>query len=208
MLARMMDDLSPGAILSTGIPGSLALVAANYARVDWVRDCLLCIGIVLACYAVAILLMWLRETWISQQERVSNMRDRIYALAHEARYLTPEQIKFIVDTRHIGTDRDLAGEVFLHGTDVPLWFVEDFLGRCYTYRLYAVRNYSEGTDEREWARQITAVLVGGGYAMEAAGNQSAAWAEGISPQVIADKLGLNRLPHSTDTPPEGGEVAS
>ena len=205
-----MDDLNPGAMLATGLPGGLALVAASYAQVDWVRDCLMVVGGLLACFAVVILVFWMRDQWIWQQERIANLRDRIYSLAHEARYLTVEQMKFVTDTRgRLGTDRSLSGETYLHGTDdVPLWWVAEFLSHCGNYRLYAIRNYYEGTDERRWAVQTTAVLVNGGYADGALGNHSATWAQGINPQVIADELGLKLLstpPLSEDMPPEGVE---
>jgi hypothetical protein len=189
----------PSAMLIAGIPGGLALVGANYVGVDWVKMSLLVAGGILLLFAVAILATWLVDNAIQQYRDLMRARDRQIQLAEVIRNMQPYQIDYLAASTHIGIDRDLRGETFLRETEAPLPFVADYLSKCYTYSLKPIRDYSDGI-EREWVQQITAVLIDAGYALEAIGNQAAQWIPGITPEIIAGKLGLSIVKHS----PTGG----
>jgi hypothetical protein len=183
----MSEELS--ATLWAGIPGTIALVLTKYLT-GWARDMLLFLGVVLALFAVVIFLFWMRDQWIEGNRRIAESKDRIYQLAEQARFLSPEQIAFVQAAAHIGTDLTVEGEQYLRGTDAPLWFVGEFLGRSYNRCACPVRTWNDGSDKRTWANQITSVLVGAGFATMARGNESALWAPGVSPESIAKKLGI------------------
>lgn len=185
----MVDEIKLSAAISTGIPGALSLVAAEYLS-GWLRDCLLACGILLACFSVVILFFWMRDTWISQNKRAAEGKDRLFQLAEQARYLNDNQLKFVYAAAHIGVDLTLEGESYLRGTNAPLYFVAEFLSKSFNRTTYPIRNYSEGTDERGWAQEVTRALIEAGYALPARGNEAALWADGISKEVIAKKLGL------------------
>jgi hypothetical protein len=185
--APMTEELSSA--LWTGIPATVALVLTKYLT-GWARDILLFIGVLLACFAVVIFLFWCRDTWIDQQRRIAESKDRLYQLAEQARYLNDNQLKFVYAAAHIGVDLTLEGESYLRGTNAPLWFVSEFLSKSFSRTTYPVRNYSEGTDERGWSQEITRALIEAGYALPAHGNEAALWSEGISKEIVAKKLGL------------------
>jgi hypothetical protein len=193
-----MDELRPGSMLATGIPGGLALAGVPYVT-GWLQDCLLVIGVVLCCFAVVILFFWARDQWISQTRFLLDGRDRLLKHMQQAQQLTSEQLNFVERSTHIGIDVTLQGESYLRGTDAPLWFVDKFLGLSSLYSLARVRQWSEGSKQHEWADQITARLVEAGFALDATGNQPASWAPGITPDLIAKKLGRT-LPHPITTP--------
>jgi hypothetical protein len=148
------------------------------------------LGMVLVLFAVVILFFWMRDTWIDQNRRIAESKDRIYQLAEQARFLSPEQIQFVQAAAHIGIDYDLNAEAYLRGTDAPLEFVQEVLSRSYNRAVLPIRSYSEGTQERVWITEITNVLVKSGYATESVGNHSALWNPGVTPELIAKKLGL------------------
>ena len=114
-----MDELKPGAFLASGIPGVCLLVSAQYVKTEWVRGILLACGVLLACFAASIFLLWVRETWIEQNRKIANSQDRIFTLTEEAKFLSPEQIQFVQAASHIGIDYDLSGEQFMRKTDAP-----------------------------------------------------------------------------------------
>jgi len=60
------------------------------------------------------------------------------------------------------------------GADVPLEFAAEFLSLSNDGYLPAVRSWSEGSHEREWAQSLTDLLVVHHWAVPAIGNRSAA----------------------------------
>jgi hypothetical protein len=189
----MSEELS--ATLWAGIPGTIALVLTKYLS-GWARDMLLFLGVVLALFAVVIFLFWCRDTWIEGNRRIAESKDRIYQLAEQARFLSPEQIQFVQAAAHIGIDYGLNAEAYLRGTDAPMEFVQEVLSRSYNRAILPIRSYSEGTQERVWITEITSVLIAAGYATESLGNHSALWNPGVTPELIAHKLGLTLTDHS------------
>jgi hypothetical protein len=183
----MTEELN--SVLWSGIPGTIALVLSRYLT-GWAGDMFLFLGMVLVLFAVVILFFWMRDTWIDQSRRIAESKDRIYQLAEQARFLSPEQIQFVQAAAHIGIDYDLNAEAYLRGTDAPLEFVQEVLSRSYNRAVLPIRSYSEGTQERVWITEITNVLVKSGYATESVGNHSALWNPGVTPELIAKKLGL------------------
>jgi hypothetical protein len=184
----MTEELN--SVLWSGIPGTIALVLSRYLT-GWAGDMFLFLGMVLVLFAVVILFFWMRDTWIDQSRRIAESKDRIYQLAEQARFLSPEQIQFVQAAAHIGIDYDLNAEAYLRGTDAPLEFVQEVLSRSYNRAVLPIRSYSEGTQERVWITEITNVLVKSGYATESVGNHSALWNPGVTPELIAKKLGLS-----------------
>src|SRR5512139_2097631 len=59
------------------------------------------------------------------------------------------------------------------GEDCPLEFAAEILSRVDGGRLPAIRDYSDGSHEREWLQGLTALLVHHGWARPAVGNQAA-----------------------------------
>jgi hypothetical protein len=160
------------------------------------------LGMVLVLFAVVILFFGMRDTWIDQNRRIAESKDRIYQLAEQARFLNDNQIAFVEHTSHMGIDYDLNAESYLRGTSAPLEFVQEVLSRSYNRAVLPIRSYSEGTQERVWITEITNVLVKSGYATESVGNHSALWNPGVTPELIAKKLGL-----TLDAAPPLGEYA-
>ena len=202
----MSEELSNS--LWTGIPGTVAIVLTKYLT-GWVRDVLLFVGVILACFAVVIFLFWIRDTLITQNRRIAESKDRLFQLAEQARFLSPDQLLFVEHASHIGIDVDLKAEAYLRGTDAPLEFVNEVLSRSYNRAVLPIRSYSEGTQERMWITQITNVFVKSGYATESLGNHSALWCPGVTPELIARKLGLtleSRIPHPDGFIPIPGKI--
>jgi hypothetical protein len=188
-------------VLWSGIPGTIALVLSRYLT-GWAGDMFLFLGMVLVLFAVVILFFGMRDTWIDQNRRIAESKDRIYQLAEQARFLNDNQIAFVEHTSHMGIDYDLNAESYLRGTSAPLEFVQEVLSRSYNRAVLPIRSYSEGTQERVWITEITNVLVKSGYATESVGNHSALWNPGVTPELIAKKLGL-----TLDAAPPLGEYA-
>lgn len=178
--------------LWTGIPGTLALVLSCTLEKlpDWVCYSLLYIGAILGAVALTLFLFAMRDKWIDQNRRIAESKDRLFQLAEQAKFLSPEQIRFVESAAHIGVDIDLDGERYLRKTDAPLDFVAEFLSKCYSRTTYPVGNYGEGSPERTWSQQITAALVAAHYATPHAGNHAALWEEGMSKEIVARKLGI------------------
>src|SRR5512139_1046408 len=59
------------------------------------------------------------------------------------------------------------------GEDCPLEFAAEILSRVEGGKLPAIRDYSDGSHEREWLQGLTALLVHHGWARPAVGNQAA-----------------------------------
>jgi hypothetical protein len=197
----MTEELN--SVLWSGIPGTIALVLSRYLA-GWAGDMFLFLGMVLVLFAVVILFFGMRDTWIDQNRRIAESKDRIYQLAEQARFLSPEQIQFVQAAAHIGIDYDLLGEQFMRNTDAPLWFVAELLSKSFNDRIYPIRSYSEGSDKSLWAQQITSELVKAGFATEHLGNHSALWVAGITPNIIAKKLHIELeqpLPHPDNYSP-------
>ena len=184
---EVSEELS--AALWTGLPGIVALALTKYLS-GWAKDILLFVGGLLAVFSVVIFFFWCRDTWIEQNRRIKESNDRLFQLSESARFLSTEQITFVEHASHIGIDISVEGESYLRGTDAPLWFVNDFLSKSYNRCACPVRTWNDGSDKRTWAVQITSVLVKAGFAYTARGNESALWAQGISPEIIAKKLGM------------------
>jgi len=194
---------NPPAALWAGIPGIMILVGAGYVDQP-ASGIMVGVGGILLLVAVVVLCLWARDVWVDQQARLMDARDRETARMREIRGLGKEQLDFLYRSGTVGIAHGLDGEKYLYGTSVPLWFAADFLSKCHNRALYPIRNYSEGTDGRRWAGEITSALVGAGLAYEAAGNLSATLAEGVTPEIIAGRLELKISRSTTPLPQVNG----
>jgi hypothetical protein len=189
-----------------GTFGAPATVGSLYIRIEWISYSLLVIGVVQLVTAFVVLMVWMRDQLIRQAQAKIDSQDRTLLLAREARQMNDRQIEFVARARSFGRDLGLDGGTYLHGTDAPLWFVQEFLSYSHNRLLCPVRKWSEGTDERNWAQQITAVLIEFGFATVSSGPYASRWESGFTPDVIMEKLGLQPLPHPTAVSPEWEEV--
>lgn len=171
-------------ILFCSLVGVALLVSHSRTPGAW-RDFLLFGGVVLVCVGIAVFGMDVFETTL----RAIRMNDRKTAQMEIISRMTVEQIAYARDSLGVGLDIATDGRTYLHGTSVPMEFVVDeFLARSNDRHAVPVRVFSEGT-EREYAQQVTRVMIDAGFAEPAAGNMSARWKAGVTPRVVARKLG-------------------
>jgi hypothetical protein len=210
-------DIRLSSALPPGIVGGILLVAAYYVPQQWLSGVALGVGAVTLSVSAATVWAWVATVRADLYRDRLDAEDRALLMAHAARGMTAQQIDYAVGARHIAIDVELAAgmgvERYLRGTDIPLWFARYFLRRSYNYTACPVRTWTDGTQERRWAQQLTAMLINGGYLLPyGGGNQAARWADGVTPDLILaalaadnDEIDPQPLPHPAETPPEGAE---
>jgi hypothetical protein len=172
-----MDEIRPGSALGSAIPGAVSIVAASYLS-GWLADCLLALGVLLAVYSLAIIIIW-------AVERIMVLaNDRRKAIA-EAEAVTPEIL--LIQAKHelaesINLLNPTALEILAHRTGIFIpeydlfeeeakvggvewWFWCEFLrntshdGISDKWYLCPVSRWSSGSKEQMKAQRITAYLV-------------------------------------------------
>lgn len=170
-------------ILFTCLVGVAMLVSHSHTPGAW-RDLLLAGGVVLVCVGFAVFAFDLFDSTM----RTIRMNNPKTAQMEIISRMTVEQIAYARDSLGVGLDIDTDGKEYLHGTSAPMPFVEEMLSRSSDRHVVPIRVFSEGT-ERTYAQQVTQVFIDAGFAEPAAGNMSARWKVGVTPRVVARKLG-------------------
>lgn len=152
-----------------GIPEPVRLVAS-------LMGILLLIA---AAIATVNLLTYESNQRLAEYRRAMAISERV-ALVDKISHLTKDQLgmidKYIPMVEVISGD---AGPVFMlrvfGAENIPYSFVTEFLAQGDINYLAAIRNWAEGSREREWAQHLTEHAIFSGWAVSAAGNRPARW---------------------------------
>ena len=148
-----------------------------------IADILFYSSILFAGVAIGYLYQWIRHNEVSYQKMMIDAKNttEMVRMAEALGHLTAEQIELIRE--NIPFMALLAGEpgpsYALHLGDlyIPRSFLVEFIKKGTLTDLCPIRDYSEGSKDREWGQAITKHLINQGYARYVGGPYPAAWVD-------------------------------
>ena len=139
------------------------------------------VGLILAGMGFASFVHWLGAAHaivLRDTNEARSMTEKV-KMAEAISRMAPDQIRALtLFVPSILVTAGEAGPLFdldLEDGKVPMRFVKEFFAQGNRQYMAPVRIYSDGTDERKWAQQITAYMVLLGVAKPAEGKYSAKW---------------------------------
>jgi len=179
-------DYHFGHAAAYGVPGAaLTIGGLQVHSPAWIGYILMGCGVVLMAICIAIIGLCVYadavSTYRHQREAAgvtteSVLLEQRARLCDRVRGLTDEQVKIVIENGILGVSfRLFDDEPLVHPTSVPYWFLYEFIGKSDEMFLCQIRNYSEGTNQRKWAQELTRLFVSRGEATLAHGNEQARW---------------------------------
>ena len=161
---------------------SLSLAWKQERFPEWLRVFLMLAGLILLVMATFAVIDLLADRYATYQSRMYAAQARTEAVLKLEAFarLTSEQATFFMASAAnilMVMDNGLATEFVFRwmNQEIPFTFVEAFIDAGGSDYLCPVRNYPEGTNEREWARVLTGFFTQKGLAEEAKGPHPAKW---------------------------------
>jgi hypothetical protein len=151
---------------------------------EWLKVMLAVMGIFLLLWALITAvdtIQFKANARLKEQRQAMAITERV-AVLEKIRQMRPEQIAAL--DKYISTIEIIAGDAgpiytvrLPVGSAAPLSFIEELIERGDAEHLGAVRNYSEGSAERDWAERFTGFCIFNGWAAPAAGPYPARWVD-------------------------------
>lgn len=157
--------------------------------------------LLLAAMTGGAVMAWINWTWANINDRILETRRAqavtpiTEAAAHVSR-LSDEQLEFLKLSGYyetIGlfdTDTGLQKALMTQRGAIPWGVVERELRASTMIGLRAIREYSEGSADREWRRLFTEHCINRGYALKADGPYAARWIDSKMRGILAAKWGV------------------
>lgn len=192
----MMDYPKLGTAVFLGLVAILCLALAwkQDDWPEWLKLFLACAGIfllIMALWAALNTISFQNNQRLEERQRAMAITERV-ALLEKIRQLRPDQMAAL--DKYVSTIEIIAGDAgpiytlrLPAGPAAPLNFIQDLIDAGDELHLGAIRNYSEGSMEREWAERFTGFAIFNGWAAPAAGPYPAKW---IDRQRCLHALGL------------------
>lgn len=193
--------LSTPYILTILVIVTIAVIVRMYPR--FADDTLLVFVAVLLVSAMTggAVLAWINWIWAHINDRLLETRRAqsvtpITEAADHVSRLTKEQLDFLKMSGYyetIGlfdTDTGLQRALMTQHGGIPWGIVERELRASTMIGLRAIREYSDGSADREWRRLFTEHCINRGYAMKADGPYAARWIDSKMRGILAAKWGI------------------
>jgi hypothetical protein len=148
----------------------------------WVKTLLALAGIFLLVWALITAvdtIQFKANARLREQRQAMAITERV-AVLEKIRQMRPDQINAL--DKYVSTIEIIAGDAgpiytvrLPTGPAAPLSFIEELIDRGDADHLGPIRNYSEGSAERDWAERFTGFCVFNGWAAPASGPYAARW---------------------------------
>lgn len=149
---------------------------------EWLKLFLALAGIfllIMALWAALNTISFESNRRLEERQRALAITERV-ALLDKIRQMRPDQIQAM--DKYVSTIEIIAGDAgpiytlrLPSGPAAPLEFIQELIEAGDDQFLGAIRNYSEGSAEREWAERFTGFAIFNGWAAPAAGPYPARW---------------------------------
>lgn len=151
---------------------------------EWVKVALAAAGIFLLLWALITAIDTIQfkaNARLKEQRQAMAITERVMVL-DKLRQMRPDQL--LAMDKYISTIEILAGDAgpiytvrLPVGSAAPLDFIVELIDAGDEGHLGAVRNYAEGSKERDWAERFTNFAIYNGWAAAAAGPYPARWVD-------------------------------
>lgn len=180
----MIDYPRLGTAILLGLLACLCLVLSwkQDGWPEWLKLFLALAGIfllVMALWAALNTISFQSNQRLEERQRALAITERV-AVLEKIRQMRPDQVQAL--DKYISTIEIIAGDAgpiytlrLPAGPAAPMAFIEELIDAGDELHLGAVRNYTEGSMEREWAERFTGFAIFNGWCAPAAGPYAARW---------------------------------